>query len=446
MQKYDLESSEENVKTSILNDTTGRNNELLRFIDLLINGNLNSIALNGDWGSGKTFFVKQIEHLIKLENDPSKDIEDSELRGITECFGDNAKVILDELRGIKVIYFDAWKYDSEEDPLISLLKAFATVSWSDKFKESFVKLLDVAKIFLSSLVNVNLENLINKLSSSEKLKDIEQLEDEFKSALDHLVSGSKKFVIFIDELDRCNPKYAVKLLERIKHYFGNENIIFVFSTDLSVLQHTICHFYGERMNGYQYLDRFFEIVIQIPDANVEKYFNYNSSMLEVNDDVLGFKGRESYLLSICKELISKELMSLRQVNHFMMKVNSSIYSYKKLNSGFEPEDNLTRFVAQQVIPYLIAIQMTNIDQYNSIISGQNRNDFGEIKNLSSFQNFCNSHDNIDPSVLVEKFYDIFENDDQKPISIGSSFVIEDPSQIKKLVLNSCNLLSDWAKV
>lgn len=70
------------------------------------------------------------------------------------------------------------------------------------------------------------------------------------------IERADKVVIFIDELDRCKPTYAVKLLERIKHYFNNDKIIFVFSTNLEELQSSVKCVYGESFNAYRYLDRF----------------------------------------------------------------------------------------------------------------------------------------------------------------------------------------------
>ena len=43
---------------------------------------------------------------------------------------------------------------------------------------------------------------------------------QVNSFLDYICEGQyEKLVIFIDELDRCKPSFAVELLEIIKHYF-----------------------------------------------------------------------------------------------------------------------------------------------------------------------------------------------------------------------------------
>ena len=66
------------------------------------------------------------------------------------------------------------------------------------------------------------------------------VKDEFKKAIEELLSAiddkekikeKQPFVIFIDELDRCRPLYAIELLERIKHIFGIDGLIFVLSID-----------------------------------------------------------------------------------------------------------------------------------------------------------------------------------------------------------------------
>ncbi len=79
-----------------------------------------------------------------------------------------------------------------------------------------------------------------------------------------LCERGNRLVIFIDELDRCKPTYAIKLLEQIKHYMMDDRITFVFSVNLEQLQHTIKCYYGADFDASRYLDRFFDFRIDWP--------------------------------------------------------------------------------------------------------------------------------------------------------------------------------------
>ena len=70
-------------------------------------------------------------------------------------------------------------------------------------------------------------------------KSIEQFKELITEALGALSNDQKNLIIFIDELDRCRPTYAIELLERIKHLFSIERLVFVLSTDTIQLAHSI---------------------------------------------------------------------------------------------------------------------------------------------------------------------------------------------------------------
>ena len=76
----------------------------------------------------------------------------------------------------------------------------------------------------------NIGHLKNIISEIENQKDIHDLINEFLSSV--IEERGNRLIIFIDELDRCKPSYAIQLLERIKHYFINDNLTFVFSVNL----------------------------------------------------------------------------------------------------------------------------------------------------------------------------------------------------------------------
>ncbi|MBK7493258.1 MAG: hypothetical protein IPI17_15895 [Nitrosomonas sp.] len=76
----------------------------------------------------------------------------------------------------------------------------------------------------------------------------------------------KPLFIFIDELDRCRPLYAIELLERIKHLFVYQGIVFVIATDTEQLKHSINAIYGSGFDSTTYLRRFLTKVIHfLPD-------------------------------------------------------------------------------------------------------------------------------------------------------------------------------------
>lgn len=78
---------------------------------------------------------------------------------------------------------------------------------------------------------------------------------------------AEKLVIFIDELDRCKPSFAIEMLERIKHYFDDERIIFVVSLNKEQLIHTISNYYGSEFDATRYLNRFFDISVNLPEIS-----------------------------------------------------------------------------------------------------------------------------------------------------------------------------------
>ena len=85
MKNFDLEPTYENIKKTLKDNIIGRNEELYNFFSILdsIDGNM-SIALDSGWGTGKTFFVKQIETLLNYYYGLSKNKQDNELGNIIQ--------------------------------------------------------------------------------------------------------------------------------------------------------------------------------------------------------------------------------------------------------------------------------------------------------------------------------------------------------------------------
>lgn len=64
--------------------------------------------------------------------------------------------------------------------------------------------------------------------------------------------------VLVDELDRCRPPFAIALLERIKHLFEIDEVVFVVASNTEQLSHSIGAVYGNGFDSLGYLSRFFD--------------------------------------------------------------------------------------------------------------------------------------------------------------------------------------------
>ena len=260
MGKYELLPSEENLLTTIEEDLLYRNVDLGYFYRLLCSyKGFNSIAIDGRWGSGKTFFVRQTQLIINAKN-ISSSFEEDKRRKILNVFPNNES---EQNVGdaMLALYYDAWENDSDEDPVFSIIYEIIGqiqehYSWGKN-----TDLLNIVANIIDFFTGKNVTDIIKSLKSDNLLDIIKERRDihdrikEFFSLISN--ERANRIVIFIDELDRCRPSFTVNLLERIKHYFCDDRIIFVFSIDALELQHTIRSYYGEGVDASKYLDRFF---------------------------------------------------------------------------------------------------------------------------------------------------------------------------------------------
>ena len=80
-----------------------------------------------------------------------------------------------------------------------------------------------------------------------------------------------RFVVVVDELDRCRPDYAVRFLECVKHVFEVEHVTFVLAANSTELAHAMSGVYGAEFDGERYLERFFDIRLRLPEGTREEF-------------------------------------------------------------------------------------------------------------------------------------------------------------------------------
>lgn len=393
MKAYDLKPTYENLIQTFRNDILGRNADIFRFTEILdtIEDGC-SIALDGNWGSGKTFFVKQVKLVLDAHNNFIKRTENEHTEEIISARKHHYRDKLFDLQPQVSVYYDAWENDNDDDPVLSLVYAIMrSVETDFSFKErNYIK---IGANIMEHFSGKNWGQLIESLKSTSPLealkgqKDVEELVGSFLDSL--LPEKGNRLIVFIDELDRCKPSYAVRLLERIKHYFYHDNITFVFSVNTNELQHTIKKHYGDEFDGSRYLDRFFDLRVMLPPPNLQNYFR------ELNFD----EGKYTFDV-MCSTVIKVYHFELREIAKFLRLAKIAAHEPTHGNRSFSfAEGRALQFCLHCVTPVMIGLRIQNANRYTAFIQGKDYRPLIEIitqaKELG-FSELLNTDETFDP--------------------------------------------------
>jgi len=448
LNKIEMKPTTENIINMLDKNAIGRNQYVATFLEMLDNVDENfTIFINGDWGTGKTFLVKQIYTLLTYYNEYIKE----ELKGYNTQL--DQVLQKDSFKDLKLeknfvpIYYNAWNNDSHIDPINSII--FNIIKEHDILKDYQKESSDVIDKIASVLDMANIwsNGSVKELVSTFKRKDIipeittmENLKETLNLLLDKLlVERGDKLVIFVDELDRCNPIYSIKLLERIKHFFDHENIIFVFSVNENELTNTISNYYGQNFDSHRYLNKFFDISIDLPKVNISNYMEY-----------LGIERNSKYFNKTIHEIIEYYNFTMRDCIRYYqsLKIIEDLAGNCS-NYGFS-DDRGYNMIKMFILPALMAIKIIDLKGYIKIINGNGFDIFFNIINNVDILNrgigFYMKKDkdgNISEEEYKEQFLEmynaIFNNNSNKEydndeITLGKysyEFIMESISLLKK---------------
>lgn len=451
MKSLELKPNKEILLETLEKNIIGRNTEIINFIRLLdsIKSNF-SIAIDNDWGTGKTFFVKQAKMILDAYNDHSYDYELSNLERI--------KNVID-IKNIDLhlaVYYNAWENDNQKSPLLSLIYEIIKVAKIDTNKTDIsINKEKIIKDGLSAIVKhfsgIDIKELLKCVETEAKdifkeIKGQKSIKEQVDNILNNLLlEHGERLVIFIDELDRCRPTFAVELLEQIKHYFDNDKITFVFSTNIKQLQYTIKKYYGEAFEAKRYLDKFFDLTISLNEINVIEYFNF------VNEN-----SRGDMYDYVCKEIAKEYNFTLRDVIKFIQINKICIENLRKTkNEYLYFDEKIIRYVLTYVLPIMIGLKIKRYDQYEDFITGKDSTPLITILSKSEWISYGidklfseNEKSSKDINIIKEKlelmYKAIFieEYIDKHSIEIGK---LKFTKETRKILFEAEGLLSRFAR-
>ena len=308
---------------------------------------LSPMVIDGGWGTGKTEFCQKLIRLMQ-----------------------------EQYSNYQPVYIDAFRSDHSGEPLLALLAEIIKTCTpedtgeqpSEQRKEMTKKVAKaagfvmktVAKAAVGHVLKQNTDDLAEKFqqimndgqdadSLAETVTDAaatiashtidatveallkEQIEAEknletLKACLKEL-AADKPIILFIDELDRCRPDYAVDMLEVIKHVFDVENVKVVLVTNTKQLRAAINHRYGMEVDAQKYLDKFLKYSFALPDkvvARIEEeralvsieYFKQLIQNSRIADELKGLT-EQQIILNFISDMIERNGLSLRETERLV---------------------------------------------------------------------------------------------------------------------------------
>lgn len=209
-------------------------------------------ALDGKWGYGKTYILEQLE----------KKLEELQKEGTNDD-------------RFFVFHYNCWQYDYYEEPAVAIVSAMLDKCGGKSEKEKAQKVIkEIAGQIVKNKIGIDLVETHDNISKKEQFQFDEMF--GFKTTLDYTrnkiseLAKDKTVLLVVDELDRCMPEYAIKVLERLHHMFeGLNNVIVLLAIDSIQLEHSVKEIYGEKVDTERYLRKFIAFRIKLDSGKVQ---------------------------------------------------------------------------------------------------------------------------------------------------------------------------------
>lgn len=361
------------------------------------------LCIDSPWGTGKTTFIEMWR-----------------------------KYLINE--GFPTLYFNAWENDFSDNALVSLIgeikKGLNEFDIKGERKKQVNKLFNDTKSFAIEFLKISIPFALKAATSGiidikndsgdtlgelvknfaeDKIKDYEKAKKiikRFKEKLSEFAqtiynedkTGNRKpLIFFIDEMDRCRPTFSIELLEKAKHLFNVEGVVFVLAIDKEQLEHSIRTVYGIGMNVGGYLRRFIDVNYELPVPPAKGFCEFLFKRFGIKDyvknniDRIGSNDILYHLIDTLSELFSIFNFPLRVQEQCLSQVSIALHMFGSNEKVF-PE----------MLAALIALKSANQILYKKFIkkSCEVQDVLNSIKEVHGGRNFLKEDSGIYFEVLL----------------------------------------------
>ena len=371
-------------------DALDREKDCLFLLDLIEKSDTPfTLAVDADWGNGKTVFIKMLQaHLTKKQ--------------------------------FNSVFFNAWECDFYSEPLAPLIAEIgkqippADSPIGESLREKGSKLIQGIKEAASSSYPsvAAILKVIEVVSDNTKPEVLDSIGDyetyrealkNFKESLEEFSSKSqngKPLVVLIDDLDRCRPDFAINMLERVKHIFDVPSLFFVIAVNKREFSNVVKSFYGCE-DGERYLEKFFDLVFHLRNEKTlissslgeVDFDSFQERIKSLTNNQIPFDGRDY------RRWFGKYLESVSRAFQFPLRVQQKLVSMLSIALKTVDYKFISRYVGAglntpdpcwgnafrcPLICYFLGLRIANPDLFHRSIESETSESFPWEENIKFY--------------------------------------------------------------
>lgn len=368
------------------------------------------LAINGAWGSGKSFVLGLIEEKLSKKQE------------------------------YIIIKYDAWENTFYSDPLIAILscvidgveeKLYLVERTEEKVKKAaktgvntLAKLstkIEKLKAVIEGIKTIikDFHNPIDTAALGD-FKSYQKLLKATKEILNEITQAGEyrekqtKLVILVDEIDRCLPDEQLKILERLHHLFDVKNCAVIVTMNQTCVAETVKTIYG--IDGYEYLRKFFNFTFRL-DTSANEYLknlleeyirNFEKIQVPVNEVDLPVKLAYQCLLYGSKKALDKA--DNRELTRYYECVTNvcNDFGWQKLNPHYVFFVLLALYIRKIISPTFLNANEIIANQSNISETYENLSD-GERQYVMPYYDYLKEFLGVDKSNPTEEFIRLYRS-------------------------------------
>lgn len=378
-----------------------------------------TIAIQGSWGTGKTSFMNFVEK--EIENDVvylplstwqysllnmQNMLAFSFLSVITKLIADkNAEAKKKRTNNSEPVILDNQVQPSGLEIQKTLQHYLAKGSYyGAKMLVERIGGNTGSELLDSCIEWVGNSGKPDALTGNE-IKDLSALKEMFNSHINNCLklTGKKRCVIFIDDLDRLPPKNAVELLEVIKVFLDCDNCVFVLAIDYSVVVSGINEKYKDidSEKGKSFFDKIIQLPFKMPVSQYTIKEYVKDLFKDFNSDYF-----DDGVNKIINTTISNNPRSIKRLfNSFNLTLKVAELKDAELKKKIVENKDIFCFVF-----CLHCIQLSHEDIYNYILTYiDDYNQFKSEAISKTSDNIAESSDNKLDRDEISSILELFSN-------------------------------------